>query len=318
MTDDEKSLLRAVLRARPGTRAELEDLAASVVREPEPVIAGLVRRGFLTLSETGAVMTIAPTSVAELRLADALGQMRRDLATLTGEAMAAFEDLDGLLEASRVGGADRGGLEVEFVHGPEAPRDASVRLTQRRGPVTSCAVLPDARRLQAPPPEFLAAFVAMMRAKSAPDRVLLGRLSGHDDDLTSTMSTVRSAGAELRVSASLPSWFAVDADDYVALPLSWGESWPSTVMLVRHPAVAGAMRQLFESLWVSAPPFGVGAPSWLPLVQLLETGATLAQAADLLGISERTARRRLTEAMTHHRARTLFQLGAAVARSPRG
>lgn len=320
LDDDERSLLRAVLRARPGDAAALRALADSVAGagagSGADALAGLERQGFLRTTGDRVEIT-SPDAVLGEQLSAHLDRLHRDVDDLRARAAGIVADLQDFAVDATLGGSARGTLALELFHGPEAPRDASVALAQRRGPVASRAVLPDASRLQAPPPEFLAEFTEMMRAQTEPDRVLLGPLDLQDTDLVATLDVVRQAGAQLRVAADLPGWFAVDADDHVALPVEWGDPWPSSVVVLRHPGVAGALRHLFETLWAAAPPLGHDDSSWEPLVGVLLTGASLAEAADFLGISERTARRRLDLAMRHHRARSLFQLGAAVARTSR-
>lgn len=318
LSGDERVLLRAVLRARPRTEDDLVALAASCApAAPERTVATLVEHGFLTVSAAGAVTCRSPEAVLGRRIDRLLADAGAAVAAAEQGTAALLDELVGFVRDDGLAGQREGALEVEYVHGPEAPRDASIMLMERRGPVTSCAVLPDSRTLQAPPADVLKGFVAMLRAKPEPDRVLLGPIDAHDEGLTTALGALRRGRAQFRVSAHLPGWFAVDADDWVALPATWGEAWPSSVVLLRHAAVAGALRALFESLWVASPPFQGDVPSWEPLLALLGTGATVPEAADVLGISERTARRWVAEAMKHHRVHTLFQLGAAAGRPGR-
>lgn len=317
LSDDDRALLKVTLRARPAVLAEWQELARANLTAPGPAMENLLAHGFVTVDAEGTLTFADPAEILQGQLRADLRLQQAQLSTATERLLATARDLTGFLDDSTIGGRSSGTLDLEFVHGPEAPRDASTRLVHRRGPVTSCAVLPDASRLEAPPPEFLDQFIAMMRSKPVPDRVLLGPHEQGEEQLSAPLSALQQAGAQFRIRADLPSWFAVDADDYVALPVAWGDPWPTSVVLLRHPGLAGAMRHLFELLWTSAPPRGQDDPSWLPLVQLLATGATTSQAASTLGISERTARRRVDEAMRHHRARTMFELGVAVIRNQR-
>jgi hypothetical protein len=97
----------------------------------------------------------------------------------------------------------------------------------------------------------------------------------------------------------------------VALPLVWGESWPTSVMSVRNRAVAGMASWMFERMWERAVPARAEAAGWDPLLTLMNSGATLEAASRALGISERTGRRRLSEAMSHFGVGSMLELGVA-------
>jgi hypothetical protein len=121
-------------------------------------------------------------------------------------------------------------------------------------------------------------------------------------------------GVDIRISADLPGWFWVADGEVVALPLEWGETWPTSAIAIRSPAVAGLAQWVFDQLWAAAVPVREGASSWAPLLQLMAKGATVEAASHALGISDRTGRRRIAEAMEHYRAANLFALGAAWSR----
>ena len=128
----------------------------------------------------------------------------------------------------------------------------------------------------------------------------------------------RLGGLQLRVMDHPPGWFWVADETTVALPLTWGEAWPTSVIAVRSRAVAGMASWLFERLWERAVPVRTEAADWDPLLLLMDGGATLEAAARALGISERTGRRRVSEAMEHFGVSSMLGLGVAWGDARRG
>ncbi|MEO8907856.1 MAG: hypothetical protein ABI310_07225, partial [Microbacteriaceae bacterium] len=115
----------------------------------------------------------------------------------------------------------------------------------------------------------------------------------------------------IRMHSQLPSWFWIHDDHTVALPLKWGEAWPTSVMALHSEPVAAVLRALFERLWLEAVPAFGAAHNWTPLLRLMRNGATLDAASRWLGIAPRTGRRRIAAAMQYYGTQTLFGLGAA-------
>ena len=125
------------------------------------------------------------------------------------------------------------------------------------------------------------------------------------------MSEELEGGLQLRMLERPPGWFWVTDEDTVALPLTWGETWPTSVIAVRSRAVAGMASWLFERLWERGIQARSQDAAWDPLLTLMDGGATLESAARALGISERTGRRRVSEAMDHFGVSSMFELGVA-------
>lgn len=131
-----------------------------------------------------------------------------------------------------------------------------------------------------------------------------------DPALAAIATRYAEAGVQFRLHAALPGWFWID-DDTLALPFEWGEGWPSSVIGVRSPALAGFARTFFDELWNAAQPLVAVPRSWTPLLRLMRQGMTLDAASRTLGINPRTGRRRVAAAMEHYGVGTLFALGAA-------
>lgn len=317
LTPDALDVLHRALRARPATVEGLRDLVELDGDAFEAALDVLAQSGCLKVDQDGSLSCTPPTmSVGSLLMAE----IERQRSESDANHRARLEDIRVLQSLARdwaVGAAPGAVVSAELIHGPMAARDAAELLFNRRGPVSSLAVLPDVSSLERPPPEFLDGFVSMLQQKPEVDRILLGSFDGADADLSETLAVFRAAGTEFRTHPRLPSWFAVDADDTVLFPYAWGETWPTSVLIVSNPAIAGAARSLFERLWRQAQAVFDDDPSWMPLLRLMAAGATTEGAARSLGLSPRTARRRLQAAMQRHGATTLFDLGVAVGGSLR-
>lgn len=307
-------LLRTATRARPSTRGELLALADLGEDRASQAVEELVGAGFLVLR--GNRVEVVPLAHA---VSTRVEQVLADRSSrIEAEHAAVRTGLDQLGELMRDLGSGTGQdpLVAELVHGPMAPRDAAARLYSRNPSLASWCLVPDATRLDVPAPE-IADFLEVLGDRSPErDRILLGPVET-GTGLRDNLATVLDSGVDIRVHHHLPSWCAINSDDSLVLPVEWGSPWPTSVMVVRHPGLAGAVRELFLTLWAQGQP--LLAPSedeaWRPLVRLLATGATLEAAARTLDISARTARRRLSEAMRHYRVRTPVELGVVLGRA---
>lgn len=312
-------LLRYALRARPTTVVALRALVTLDDADFAAALAELTESACVWVEPEGSLGVAPPDRTFATLVLEATDQRRTDVHSLLNQTMADIRDLQMLARDWAVGEQPVGVVQSEFIHGPMAARDAGAMLHSRRGPLPSLAVLPDTRCLERPPPEILEPFLEALRAKPEVDRILLGPYDGADREFAGTLELFRTAGTEFRTHPQLPGWFAVDADHTVLVPAEWGEHWPSSVLILNHPSIAALARQVFEQLWTQAQPLadprGLLDQSWVPLLRLMAAGATTDAAARSLGISPRTARRRISAAMRHHRAHTLFDLGVAVGRS---
>ena len=317
LSADAFALLRTAMRARPTTLDELTALSEHEAEQTVAIVGELRTFGCLLADDAGALTYPPPEVAVGAQLVAHLQEQRDRVESELATSIAFVTALQTLTRDFEVGAGtgSPSGLAVELIHGPMAPRDASFRLQTRRGPVPTCAVLPDPTHLEGPDTDQLEPFLAMMRSKSTPDRVLVGPHDGADEQVRRRLELFSSAGALFRTREHLPGWFAVDGDDTVVLPCDWGVVWPTSVMLVTDRSLAALAQQLFDLLWVGAQPVFDHDPSWRPLVRLMASGMTTEAAARSPGISSRTARRRLEAAMRHHGARTTFELGVAVGRA---
>lgn len=308
-------LLRHALRARPATVEALRDLVLLDDDDFAAALGELTASDCLWTDPEGGLGCSSPDRAFAALVLGATDERRAHVHALLNQTMADIRDLQTLARDWAAGDQPGGVVQSEFIHGPMAARDAAAMLHSRRGPQPSLAVLPDTRCLERPPAEILEPFLEALRAKPEVDRILLGPYDGADREFADTLDLFREAGTEFRIHPQLPGWFAVDADHTVLVPAEWGEHWPTSVLIVNHPSIAALARQTFEHLWTQAQPLAPADQSWAPLLHLMAAGATTESAARSIGISPRTARRRINEAMRHHRAHTLFDLGVAVGRA---
>jgi hypothetical protein len=120
---------------------------------------------------------------------------------------------------------------------------------------------------------------------------------------------------ETRLLSPLPTWLLIIRDDVVAMPLTWGEPHLTAVMAVHDASVVTLAEWMFERLWNSAVPASHETPTWDSLMRLLAQGATIDSASRSLGISTRTGRRRLSDAMDYFGVDNPVALGVAWASS---
>lgn len=206
-------------------------------------------------------------------------------------------------------------IPVEQWTGPGAGERAWLDLFLRRRQAGSvvrevCGIIPDPSRFRDSRAEQPEAFAAAIAAHERSRMIL-------QDPTPATALEVLAPylanGTEARAHRALPSWFWVDSDSTVALPAAWGDLHPTSVTLYRSPVMASAALHLFEQLWAESRTIRSSPREerWEPLLRLMYEGATMESASRKLGISSRTGRRRIDEAMAHYAAGSLFELGFA-------
>lgn len=124
--------------------------------------------------------------------------------------------------------------------------------------------------------------------------------------------------ATVRIHPQVPSWMMV-SDQIATFPLQWGRSDLVDLVLISNASIARAMTDYFDLLWAEAVPApGRDAPdelaTWDALLGMLEHGTTIEAAGRALGLSPRTAQRRVQAAMTYYGVQSQFSLGTAWAR----
>ncbi|MGD9961583.1 DNA-binding response regulator [Nocardioides sp.] len=133
------------------------------------------------------------------------------------------------------------------------------------------------------------------------------------------LRTRAAAGEEIRMVPELPTRLIVIGTTHAVLPEPLGHT-DEPRLLIRQPAIVGALAMLFESTWEQAlpvPELGERrsqAVSRKLLLRQLAAGAKDEQIARSLGLSLRTVRRRVADLLDEFHVETRFQAGVEAAR----
>lgn len=304
---NDRELLELIYRSRPKTVAELAITAHADEGETADAVARLAMGGAVSVRD-GTIMYAPPA----MWTADVVEREVRAMRQTSDEAAARIEalvaGLPALLRNWTVGEASGDLVPVFVRHGPQAAEDLWYD-TAREGSDTAWSVLPDLGRFLQTDPARASRFAEMFAGKRSV-RALLPRSMAGDARLVAIAECYAAVGVEFRLLDDLPSWFWIDGE-VLALPIEWGEGWPSSVVGVRSASLAELGRSLFRELWRRAEPIGPVEQPWAPLLALMKQGVTLDGASRRLGINPRTGRRRIAAAMEQYGVSTLFALGVA-------
>ena len=304
---DDRALLELIYRSRPETVADLATIAHADEGEAAVAVARLARAGAISVRDG----TIAYSTPA-MWTADVVQREVRALRQTTDEAAARIQalvaDLPALLRHWTVGEASGDLVPVFVRHGPRAAEDLWYDIAREQSD-TAWSVLPDLGRYLQTDPARASRFAEMFAGKRSVRALLPSSMAG-DARLVAIAERYAAVGVEFRLLDELPSWFWIDGD-VLALPIEWGEGWPSSVVGVRSASLAELGRSLFRELWRRGEPIGGVEQPWAPLLGLMKNGVTLDAASRALGINPRTGRRRIAAAMEQYGVSTLFALGAA-------
>ncbi|MCS0500194.1 LuxR C-terminal-related transcriptional regulator [Protaetiibacter mangrovi] len=307
---DAYAVLAALLRARPATRAELPGVVHRGETELEAALAQLEDRGFLSF-DGDAVRLADPEVVLAALAAESLERQRSELDV----NRQLWQLVPHLVADARIGAqgvAPRPASEV--VHGPEGQWQLWMRLMTEAPPRRPIAVFPEL--------PLLASVViaggddlSAHRARLGFDTRAIVRSAALAEPATrEAIQGMRALGAEVRSLPEVPGWFYADAGVLAALPVHWGEPAPTSLLLVRDPAIVEPIASYAESLWSAARPLPGEQPGWEPVLELLAQGLSDGEIAVALDLSMRTVRRRVAEAAEELGAESRFALGVAWAR----
>jgi hypothetical protein len=304
---EDRALLELIYRSRPESVSELATTAHADERETADAVARLARSGAISVRDG----TLAYTTPA-MWTADVVEREVRAMRQAADEAAARIEalvaDVPALLRHWAVGEASADLVPVFVRHGPRAAEDLWYDIAREKSD-TAWASLPDLGRFLQTDPARASRFAEAFAGRRSV-RSLVPRSMAEDPRLVAIAARYAAVGAEFRLLDDIPSWFWIDGE-VLALPIEWGEGWPSSVIGVRNAALAELGRSLFRELWRRGEPLGGVAQPWAPLLVLMTQGITLDAASRRLGINPRTGRRRIAAAMERYEVSTLFALGVA-------
>jgi hypothetical protein len=302
-------LLRVGLRSRAGTVGELAELAMCDPATVRSALTELAAEGHLAVRGEQIVYD-APDRVLGRMVRARTDRIATEVGDQLAQIAAVVEGLPELLREWQVT-VDAGPAEVEVFHGWSAVTDLWHDLLSRKPLHRTDVLLPDASRLHVADPAMQAVWHEVVGMAGNRARVLGNMADVADPGIAARVAQELAAGVQLRMMPEPPSWFWVADGSVVALPLVWGEAWPTSVIAVHSPAVAGLAQWAFDRLWDAAVPVTADPQGWDPLLRLMAGGATLESASRTLGISDRTGRRRVAEAMAFHGVNNMLALGAA-------
>ena len=310
------TLLRLGLRSRAATVQALAELAIRPVDEVRADLGTLAGLGYVELfgDDIGYVDPdrVFATGMRE-RTSAMVGGLDEHLKALEG----LIRVLPTLVAEWRLGrSSDSPLVDVEVFHGWSAVTDLWHYLLGKYALRRTDVVLPDAQPLAVPNPEMQAVWHAHISAPGSGARLVGSATDAASEALAARIASEAAGGLEIRMHPRPPGFFWVADGEVVALPLEWGASWPTTLLAVRSPALAGMAQHVFDRIWESAVAVGAVVRDWDPVLRLMAGGATLETASRALGISARTGRRRIAEAMEHYGVSSVLGLGAAWGSDP--
>lgn len=256
-----------------------------------------------------------PTATGLVRLG--LAEAAERFNTAVDQLDALLGEIPGMAHAWEVrkGGAHHFAFEV--ITGPEAPIRSWNSYSGRGGTAATTVILPELW------PDAFAAPAAAIAARAPAElwaglSVVISTETAGNPAAQELIGEMLAAGADVRHHPRLPSWFWVSDSTYAAIPGTWGLAWPESVLAFTHPVVGAALRDLAGRLWREASPVRRDVRTWDPLLELLLAGSQIEAASRALGISVRTGRRRISDAMDFYGVSNLFSLGAAWSREQDG
>lgn len=299
-------VLQAALRTRIAEAAPLADILRVPVQDVRETLDRLTADGMIVRTADGSPALSPPQrSIVD----NSLAELRSQLAALD-PVLDSLEALPGRLR--RWVGAhagERAHVPMELSHGPDAIVNAWWRLREQARPVDAFGCFPDPAALVR---------VAIDGATDRPSpqsrvRIITGR-GVVPKEVAAAAAALQDQGAELRCLDATPGWFGGEGGQLSAFPTAWGVSWPLSVRILRDPLASRSLRSLFDELWRRAVPLEEVPAEWEAVLRLLEKGLDDAAVAKVLGVSERTVRRRIEEAMLELGATNRFTLGRAWAK----
>ena len=308
-TSPDFELLEVALRTRAESAGALAELVMLDEDTVQQQLTSLAEQGYLRF-EGRRINYVEPDAVLAEHASALLDEAQRGLRDRVADVTGLLTAIPRLMQSWELGGSEHLDLKVDVLHGPFAATELWLALARRQPPPLTCGSLPDALRLFQADPALRRRWLDLVERENLQVRGILSAADVAHPGTESVIVEEHGTGFEFRMLANPPGWFWC-AGDVAALPLSWGDGWPTSTVAIRSPAVAGLVRWVFDRLWESALPVPYREPAWEGLLRLMAQGATLDAASHALGISSRTGRRRIDDAMNHYGVSGQLALGAA-------
>ncbi|GAA2518976.1 hypothetical protein [Rarobacter incanus] len=299
-----EELLRIALRSRARDAEKLALIAGLEQAATDSRLAELSDAELLKVHDDGGIEYFNPFEVAVTQIAQGVASANRFLDRLR----ASLEDLPEFLRSWQEGSQPN--LLGRVIHGPAAVEQIWRENFTTRAPRDVRVVLVGPSTLQqfgAVQPEWAHQYLTHhdVRIRCVVDAITFEdgpNRSGFDDWFPPWVS--------LRVNSQATEMLHI-YDDLLLVQAETSMARFDSVIAIQGGPIASLAAAHFESLWRSGgnprPPAAVRP--WEALIELLAQGLTIESAARTLLISERTARRRIAEAMDYYGASSLFELG---------
>ncbi|MGC0365579.1 hypothetical protein ABH922_003563 [Rhodococcus sp. 27YEA15] len=317
-------LLDLALRGRIATVAELAAVTGRSAVETERDVSQLEYLGFVSVAD-GTISYRRPDATIADVTQRILTGLTRDLDDGIAKTHGILKTLPTLLQAWQHGDTDVHGLPVDVMHGPLAAADMYQSQACRSTPRASYTCVPDTTPLNTVLGETGPGSIWDENSGTDHDiRLIVGTAAANTELGRTGLGCEVNAGSQVRMHPNPPSFFWILDHGSIGIPFEWGQARPGSIMSVRSPELAAVMTWIFHRIWEESVPVVAHDRRWEhpwdPILKLMNTGQTMESASLALGLTSRTGRRRVSDAMRHYGVSSQFSLGAAwnAARGPSG
>lgn len=311
------ALLEKALASRAETVHELAELVSLNEDDLREKLDALERLGFL--ERTGQKLSYrSPEVVVAERAAESLDGASAMIEKHLRETKSLLAVFPRLLVSWNQSSPRSSATYTEVFHGAFAATELWLRIAASRRIRTTDGILPDASRIFTASQRSQQTWFEAIAREDIHVRTLIPSGDLSIPGAKAVISADMAVGAEFRMLPDPPSWLWIADNDTVGLPFRWGDSWPTSVFATSDPAIVTLVRWLYDRLWETATSVVADSRNWEPLLALMSQGATLEAASQALGISARTGRRRIADALAHFKVDGLLALGVAWQRDRAG
>lgn len=310
MHAEEAALLARALRDRPHTVNELAALWGGSHERFTELLTQLQAAEHLSIADD-VISYHRPENTVADRAHDTLREMSANIARALEEIQQSFEALPDLIHAWDEGSSEEYRPHIDVISGDTAPADIWRLQANRKLPKTADICMPDVTPMFAYRDAYSHAHWNADAPQPTRVRFLISAKDAVREEGRERILGEIAAGVDLRVHPDPPSYFWI-TDDIVGVPSEWGESWPDKVIAMRSRPLAAALTEVFEKAWFESVPYQrQDDQPWDSMLNMMSRGLTVEDAAYACGLTPRTGRRRVAEAMEHYGASSQFTLGLA-------
>ncbi|MDQ6523840.1 AsnC family protein [Nocardioides sp. LHD-245] len=300
--------LALLLRSRPVTTKDAAESLGLSLDETRECLARLVDAQHLVW-EDDVLGYQSPERRAISAVGDHLASVRDGLR----DVEAVLAGLPRLVESWSAGASGSEDHVIEILRGPVPIGEVWTRQLTWRPPTRVSMFMPEVLGA-ADVGQDIDAAAEYLRETGLDLRAVVGSAAADGADPAELYAGV-APGTQLRVHPLVPSWMMV-TDETLVVPAQWGRADLVDLVMIAYPPLSRAMTDFFDLIWEQAVPVAgwgwpSGRPEWDPLLRLLQRGITVEAAGRALGLSPRTAQRRIRSAMRHYGVESQFALGAA-------